>query len=349
MAVARMCNHSRFCSFGGFLISFQKLFEKPSAQKHSRGAIAGGWFPSHRQPAMNDLALSSPSALVARYSGDPQDLEEASHLLVKRWSGGRPGIVRIDGEPALLQLHATKTDLRRTVGNQPGVFRLFPSDDEGNELDTNYIEVELTAQEVGEMPGGDFQTHLMNRLFNWLESKEETSRQERVLLSDMNRSLTSAMVDQHRAVNELIRANKETIQVATGVDALERQLPAPQVDVYELANQLADVRSSDSDASENRDKGWFSQLLQSPAAPMFMQMVNGVAKPFMEMHQLRMKAAMAAMEPTPEPDPPPAGPNGPDPSRSSAPVETPAQPSMPAVAQPSVRPRAGDRGARGIG
>ncbi|MCG8422064.1 MAG: hypothetical protein MJE77_29425, partial [Proteobacteria bacterium] len=186
-------------------------------------------------------------------------------------------------------------------GYEPGVFRLFPSDEQGEALDLPYAEIELTPEEVGQYRPDGYGPGVIERMSNLLEQCFDSHRSTMAMVCDLLRAQSSAMAEQQRSSAEMMRVANETIRVANGVDALERTQPTPQVDVKQLAHTLADTLAVET-ASEQPAESWLNQFAKSPVFPMVVQLLQGFVQPIIATQQARMKAAAASAGST-EPSP----------------------------------------------
>ena len=284
---------------------------------------------------MSDLVPTMRAPLAFDTECQPFDTRGAVAWMLQRRSGGRPQTIRDEQqEDLLLSIAATRHDLRRVVNGRPGVYILTAVDEDGEEVDCPRAEVELAPMDVA--TGSEGNAGQQNPSPGWMASVMEqmlkSLTRHLVVSSDVSRSLAASMVDQQRACTESMRAMTETIGIASGLDALERQLPAPQVDVQELASLLAKDAPNESRPEEKQAESWISQVLKSPVTPM---VLNGVAKPFLDLHQARMKKALMEAEAAQSPpvQPPPTAPPA-----SSPPVQppAPAEPSPPEPVAPEV-------------
>ena len=288
---------------------------------------------------MTELVGIDTHPLAIARNGEPFDTAEAAGFTIKRLTSGRPGTVRDqDGNRFLLDIDASKRDLRRAVGYEPGVFRLFPSDEQGEALDLPYAEIELTPEEVGQYRPDGYGPGVVERMSTLLEQCFDSHRSTMAMVCDLLRAQSSAMAEQQRASAEMMRVANETIRVANGVDALERKQPTPQVDVEQLAYKLADTLAVETE-SEQPTESWLSQLAKSPLFPMVVQLLQGFVQPIIAAQQARMKAAAASngsTEPSPRQQTQPSPASSPAPASPQAASNSPIPP-KPGQAKPTER------------
>lgn len=149
---------------------------------------------------MTELVGTDTHPLAIARNGEPFDTAEAAGFTIKRLTSGRPGTVRDqDGNPFLLDIDASKRDLRRAVGYEPGVFRLFPSDEQGEALDLPYAEIELTPEEVGQYRPDGYGPGVVERMSTLLEQCFDSHRSTMAMVCDLLRAQSSAMAEQQRA------------------------------------------------------------------------------------------------------------------------------------------------------
>ena len=245
---------------------------------------------------MTDLVPTSEAPLAIDRDGKHFNPAGAVAWALKRETRGRPGAVREeDGTQVLLPLGATRRDVRKKVKDRPGRYFLVAVDEDGDALDCPQGEIEIAPGDFSPWSPTGSTVEVPARMFDLLEQMIETQKASQFAAQDMIRTLTASIVDQQRTAADLLRAANETIKVASGVDALERQLPAPEVNVEQLAEVLTEELAPDED-EEKPSEGWFTKFMTSPAFPMVANLVNGALQPFMAMQQARMKAAIAAAE-----------------------------------------------------
>lgn len=226
-------------------------------------------------------------------------------LKIRKYSGqrGRPPNVWDEHGPAHLPPGATMADLRAKVKNDCGDFRLYPVTATGEELGpVACIKLvplpdgeQLTVMDDGSsalrppsptpapvrasVPGaaaprersnagqsGGYHPHggvdLMYMFGRFMDQQEKRDSQ----LTQMMQTLVETTASVQRSTAELIQVNNSTVQVASGLDALER-LPAPrEIDEEALAGRLAEMLELEDNGEE------------PPAKPGFRESVAGFMK-----------------------------------------------------------------------
>ena len=252
-----------------------KFAKKAFAEIPWRTAIAVWPVFGHSKPMMTDLVPTSEAPLAVDRDGQHFNPAGAIAWALKRETRGRPGAVREeDGTQVLLPLGATRRDVRKKVKDRPGRYFLVAVDEDGDALDCPQGEIEIAPEDFGPWSPTGSTVEVPARMFDLLEKMIETQKASQFATQDVVRTLTASIVDQQRAAADLLRAANETIKVATGVDALERQLPAPEVNVEQLAEVLVDELAPDED-DEKPPESWFNKFMTSPAFPMVANLVNG--------------------------------------------------------------------------
>jgi hypothetical protein len=235
------------------------------------------------------MTALTPFPPLARDRSDEQFLpeERAKSWAVKRITGGRPSLIKRDGQPVLLDLYASFEELEEAVDFRAGLYRLYQVDDDVKEVagKVAYVEVRSQAFGVENLSQGDRAFELAERLAQANEHKD-------LILADITKSLIATQAELQRGAASLLNAANETIKVANGVDALERE---PHVDVEELSERLTVALGLDEQSPD--DTPWFVELLKGPVGVGLMQFANTFLRTVAE---AQARAAQARPAQTPE-------------------------------------------------
>jgi hypothetical protein len=144
---------------------------------------------------------------------------------------GRPGRPpAVYGEHGVLHLglDATVADLRRAVRGRPGHYRLYAVDAAGRELEpVACMEIVAEPQEPEVIGADDGDMTVVLREVIGLCTKMVASRDAHdQLINQVMTTLVTNTATIQRSTAALLGAANTTIQVANGVEALERQEPA---------------------------------------------------------------------------------------------------------------------------
>jgi len=232
---------------------------------------------------MSEELVTVSYPLAYDQAGDPIRCDGICYWRVKRLTGGCPALVRIKGtsHPVLLDASANMDEFGEAVGWQPGPYILEPLDEEENILGGRVAYVFLSPRNAGGQGSSD------GRLYDLVDRLVEQQQSNTVVLGDMLRTLTGSIVEMQRGSTNLLNAANTTIQVANGVEALERE-PAPYVDTEDLAERLTDSFKA---ASKGDAKSPWTQLI-----PVGLQFLQGLTKPIIERQLAEAAAAKAEAE-----------------------------------------------------
>lgn len=208
---------------------------------------------------------------------DSQFLPEVDAVgwLIKSMTGGRPCLVKRGGDPVVLDLYASIEDLEEAVRFEVGQYRLYQVDANGKEVAGRVAYIEIRPENVGAAP----LTHI-DRVFDLAERLAQANEHKDLLIAEITSKLVASQVELQQGSAALLGAANETIKVANGVDALERQ---PHVDVDALGEQLSTALGLDDDDTESPNPTpWFVQLLSGPVGVGLMQFANNFMKAMAE-------------------------------------------------------------------
>ena len=267
-----------------------------------------------------------------------------SFLDVKVATGGRPGPVKEDGEPTVIDANADINDLSEAVGFRPDHYLLFPYTDDNKKLPF-IAYVDLTPEHVGKAPdpqpvapAGQFDMNMMfNNMFALVNRVIESNEANTMLMRQALESNTQAMVAMMDGGTKWLDSGANCISVINGMEQIERQEP-PDVDVDELADRLDEVISNAAKQQQKPGEPPWVRL-----ATLGLHAVKGYADQILKMQQ--MKETTAATPPPPPPPPAPVSAPAPEPAPTSAPAPEPAPAPAPAPtpatpAEPTSEPAA---------
>lgn len=265
---------------------------------------------------MADLQQETTPPLAWDHDGMPfQPPAEAIAWKVRRYSGnrGRPPVVHGDHGPLHVDLDATIDDLRLTLGNAPGAYRLYPVSEVGEEMEPiACIEVKpldgdsqlaVMGQDspnpaqrgplsVGDQANG----HALDamELCRMMVASRDAHDQ---LMASMLTTMVQSTATIQQSMAQLLTVTNNTIKVANGTDALERMPPPPEINVQELADGLSEALGLDEEEdadSTSKSKGeWLMQFISSPVGGFLVQTLGKVTTGIQEAQAAKTEAAKA--------------------------------------------------------
>ena len=218
---------------------------------------------------------------------------------------GRPPAVYGEQGVLHLALDATVEDLRQAVKDDPGSYRLYPVDMNGNELTPiACMEIVEQAQPVTALdhiqPDTTATTAAMREMVLLCNKMVASRDSHDALLANVLNTLVATTATIQRSTAVMLNAASTTIKVANGVESLERQEPPPQLDVGELTEHLVDALVPDEPASKPGNP-WYLQLLMSPVGMGILNNVNSffsvMRENMVKKHEQEMQQAAAATQP----------------------------------------------------
>lgn len=231
---------------------------------------------------------------------------------IRRYTGnrGRPPIVWDGQGPAHLSLEASMDDLRAKVANVPGSYRLFPVDDLGQELEPVAC-IELTPSDganelavIGQTSAAAVPQAPISGQSSSIDAMElcqmmVASRDAHdAVMANMLTTLVQSTAAIQQSMAALMTVTNNTINVASGLDAVKRlPPPKPEVNPEKIAEKLAEMLvieepEAEPEAQEPPKKGsFFGTLMTNP-------MLSGLAMSFVEPLQEKNKAQVEVAKAT---------------------------------------------------
>jgi hypothetical protein len=273
---------------------------------------------------------------------------EAIAWKVRRYTGkpGRPPAVYGDHGIVHLGMEAKVDDLRRAVRNEPGSYRLYPVDVQGNELSPVAC-MELVPTEPAELArlepaetDSAATSAVVREVLDLCKHLVKSRDEHDAMLSRVLSTLVTTTATIQRSTAMLLGAANTTIQVANGVESLERQEPPEKLDVDELSRQLAEALTPEDEEDEESSSQppWFVQMLNGPVGVTLFQFLNGFLGAIAAKHAQSAAASGPAPRPpgaAPAPAPRPAAPPTEPRRNAGAATPTPAQPRSSAAPSPT--------------
>ena len=215
---------------------------------------------------ITDITRHCPLA-VDRY-GSPVDIVEGqTGYLVRRVSGGRPGVVNHLDEPLIIRLHMSRQDVIERL-EKPGIHRLYPVDEFGDEIPGAPIAVlEITAEELGLATEGP-QWMRLDRVFEVVERTITAMESKDVIFGQVAKSLLEANTELQAGAVRLLDTANNTILVASGMER-------PELDIDGIADRMVRLVQSSEPKQPSRDP-WFVQLLNGEWGQRMVDLVNGL-------------------------------------------------------------------------
>ena len=201
--------------------------------------------------------------------GNLLDIAEGqAGYLVRRQSGGRPGIEYYLGTPLIVHLNATRQDVIDKV-KKAGTLRLYPVNEDGDEIHGAPVAIlEITPEEVGQ--GADVPHWMrLDRVFDALDRSMTAMESKDVLLGQITRSLIENNTALHEGAVRLLDTANTTINVANGIER-------PELDIDGLSRKMVSEVQSARGEHAGRDP-WFVMLLNGEWGKGMLEFANNLA------------------------------------------------------------------------
>lgn len=191
--------------------------------------------------------------LAVDAQGNPLEIvEDQTGYLVRRATGGRPGIENYLGMPLTVPIDASRHDVVGRV-TRAGILRLYPIDQYGNEIPGAPVAIlEVTPEEINQ---GLDAPHWMrlDRVFDALDRSMTAMEARDMILSQVMKSLIENNTALQNGAVRLLDTANTTISVANGIER-------PELDTVGLAKEIVEQVKSGQEEQTQRTP-WFVMLL----------------------------------------------------------------------------------------
>lgn len=187
--------------------------------------------------------------------------------LVRRLTGGRPGIEYYLGMPLVVSINATRDEVIEKI-KKPGVMRLYPVSEDGEEIPGAPVAVlEVSPDEVYH---GVDAPHWMrlDRVFDALDRSMTAMEAKDMIIGEVTKSLLENNTALQNGAVRLLDTANTTITVANGIER-------PDLDIDHIITRVVEEVTSSKEEEPNKQP-WFVQLLNGSFGQSLVSIANNV-------------------------------------------------------------------------